>query len=698
MEIIKRLTEFLKRCGIPILLLTVLFGSVIYIYACGDNGIFIGLTAVSLVYFTLLAALLDFLQRLGKTWLTTIIVFVLQAVSIIIGDSLLETRHVDTMQWFFEPSKFPEVYTGNILAVLVLVGFVLGDSLYYFTRVRFRPVFVFLICMCPFSLFAKSFTEIPVLFTILIITLFFLLIITNQAKNTSFRGKNRYAAITVFIAVITAGAALMPKLEYAPYREQFDELITGVNVSVASQIDFNNFSDSSSFTSSSGDEEEVLYTISGTNPVYIKRQCFNSYNKQTDLWEYYGDVGTGYNNYSHYIKWENPAALAAEYGITMDIPKNFSIISSEKEPVMAVYTPENIASIEFMYSSEANYGLRHVYRTALDEYFHTGGNSWDSYSVSWYDFDVDVEFMLFYNDETAEKIDGQNARAYLESKREMQEYHDPLMTEEARRSCYDSDEDFIRVKELTEQITANCTNAYTKAQAIEQYFKSKDFFYDKEFRPADGSINYFLFNTKRGICTDYATAMVLMCREAGLYARYVEGFLVQKVDAEGNFYVTAADGHAYVQVWLDGYGWTDFDPTSSNIYESKDNTFVIVGIATILLALAAILIIFVLPVIKEKRFVASMGKIRGREQLVKLYPRISEMIHRELHMKQNIMTVNELKTAVLDNYCVDISMLAEDYEKTVYGNIDCGKNNYISVYIELKKAIKNKNAEKRKKK
>ena len=267
MELIKRLREFLKRCGIPILLLTVLFSSVIYIYACGDKGIFISLTAVSLVYFTLLMALLDFLQRLGKTWLTTIIILVLQAISVVIGGGLIETNYMDTMQWFFEPSKFPEVYTGNILSLLLLVGFVLGDSLYYFTRVRFRPVFVFLICMCPFSLFAKSFTEIPVLFTILIITLFFLLIITNQAKNTSFRGKNRYLAITVFIAVITAGAALMPKLEYAPYREQFDELITGVNVNVASQIDFNNFTDSSSFTSSSDDEDEVLYTISGTNPT-----------------------------------------------------------------------------------------------------------------------------------------------------------------------------------------------------------------------------------------------------------------------------------------------------------------------------------------------------------------------------------------------------------------------------------------------
>lgn len=698
MELIKRLREFLKRCGIPILLLTVLFSSVIYIYACGDKGIFISLTAVSLVYFTLLMALLDFLQRLGKTWLTTIIILVLQAISVVIGSGLIETKYMDTMQWFFEPSKFPEVYTGNILSLLLLVGFVLGDSLYYFTRVRFRPVFVFLICMCPFSLFAKSFTEIPVLFTILIITLFFLLIITNQAKNTSFRGKNRYVAITVFIAVITAGAALMPKLEYAPYREQFDELITGVNVNVASQIDFNNFTDSSSFTSSSDDEDEVLYTISGTNPVYIKRQCFNSYNKQTDLWEYYGEVGTGYNNYTDYIKWENPAVLAAEYGITMDIPKKFSIISSEKDPVMAVYTPENIASIEFMYSSEANYGLRHVYRTPLDEYFHQGGNSWDSYSVSWYDFDVDIEFMLFYNDETAEKIDGQNAKAYLEAKREMQQYHDPLMTEESRRSCYDSDEDFSKVKELTAQITANCTNDYTKAQAIEQYFKSKDFFYDKEFRPADGSINYFLFRTKRGICTDYATAMTLMCREAGLYARYVEGFLVQKVDSEGRFYVTAADGHAYVQVWLDGYGWTDFDPTSSNIYERKDNTFAIVGIVTILLALVSVLIIFVFPIIREKRFVVTTGRIRGREQLIKLYPRINDMIHKELHIRQNTMTVNELKSAVADNYGIDISLLADDYEKTVYGNINCGDNNYIGVYNELKKAIRNKKAENRKKK
>ncbi len=697
METFKRLTEFFKRCGIPILLLTVLFSSVIYIYACGDKGIFISFTVISFAYFLILTALLDFLQKLNKTWITTIITFVLLFFSVMLGSSLIETNHMDTMQWFFEPSKFPQVYEGNILSLLVMIGFVLGDSMYYFTRVRFRPVYVFLICMCPFSLFAKSFTEIPVLFTILIITLFFLLMITGKTKNSSFVGKYRYAAIGLFIAVITAGAAFMPKLEYAPYREQFDELITGVNMNVASQIDFNSFTESSSYTTADDNDDEVLYKIIGKNPVYIKRQCFNAYNRNTDLWEYNGESNTGYNYYSDYIIWENPAALAGEYGIKMDTAREFSIICSEKEAIKAIYTPENIASIEFMYSSDGDYGKKHVYRTPFDEYFHSEKNEWNSYSISWYNFDIDVEFMLFYTDETAEKIGGVNSEAYLTAKREMQKLYDPLMVDDIRRDCYENDEEYEKVRVLTEEITRNCTNDYSKALAIEQYFKTSDFSYDKEFTPSDGSIGYFLFKTKRGICTDYATAMTLMCREAGLYSRYVEGFLVQDIDSEGNYTVTAADGHAYVQVWLDGYGWTDFDPTSSNIYERSDSTFIVVGVLTLTVVLIALFVIFAVPVISENRFTARMTRLRGRAQLLKLYPKINDMIHRELRMKRNIMTISELKCAVINNYNVDISQLADDYEKTIYGGIDCGTENYISFYTELRKAIKQKKSEKKKK-
>ena len=350
-----------------------------------------------------------------------------------------------------------------------------------------------------------------------------------------------------------------------------------------------------------------------------------------------------------------------------------------------------------MYSSASDYATKYVYRTPFDEYFHSSdGNSWKSYTVFWYDFDIDVEFMLFYTDETAEKINGVNSKAYLKTKNEMRRLHDPLMTEEARLACYKSESNHEKVKDLVDRITFNCTNDYTKALAIEQYFKSPEFFYDKDFTPADGSVENFLFNTKRGICSDYATAMTLMCREAGLYSRYVEGFLVQNMDTNGNFSVTAADGHAYVQVWLDGYGWTDFDPTSSNIYEGFDGTFLIVGFVTLILILVGAVIIFIIPVISEYRLIASAGRLRGRSQLLKLYPRINSIVHKELHLKDNTMTVNELKKAVLENFETDISGFADDYEKTVYGDIDCGNENYISVYTGLKKAIKVKKSQKNK--
>ena len=100
-----------------------------------------------------------------------------------------------------------------------------------------------------------------------------------------------------------------------------------------------------------------------------------------------------------------------------------------------------------------------------------------------------------------------------------------------------------------------------KATAIEQYFLSDIFVYDDEFAPVDSSPETFLFNYRRGVCSDYATAMVLLCRELGLKSRYVEGFLVQKYNSENEYYyVTAADSHAYVQVWIDGYGWTGSYP------------------------------------------------------------------------------------------------------------------------------------------
>ena len=54
---------------------------------------------------------------------------------------------------------------------------------------------------------------------------------------------------------------------------------------------------------------------------------------------------------------------------------------------------------------------------------------------------------------------------------------------------------------------------------------------------------------KKGVCQDFAHLMIAFCRQQGIPARYVNGFVV----GEG-------ETHAWVEIF-DGYNWLGFDPT-----------------------------------------------------------------------------------------------------------------------------------------
>ena len=73
-------------------------------------------------------------------------------------------------------------------------------------------------------------------------------------------------------------------------------------------------------------------------------------------------------------------------------------------------------------------------------------------------------------------------------------------------------------------------------------------------------VTYFLYVGKEGYCTYFASAMTVLCRMAGLPARYVEGFLAQP-DSSGFAYVTGQNAHAWTEVYFEGFGWVPFDPT-----------------------------------------------------------------------------------------------------------------------------------------
>jgi hypothetical protein len=66
---------------------------------------------------------------------------------------------------------------------------------------------------------------------------------------------------------------------------------------------------------------------------------------------------------------------------------------------------------------------------------------------------------------------------------------------------------------------------------------------------------------KRGYCEQYAGAMGVLVRAAGVPARVVLGYTPGSRSGEGPRVVTSDDAHAWVEAWFAGLGWVPFDPT-----------------------------------------------------------------------------------------------------------------------------------------
>jgi hypothetical protein len=118
--------------------------------------------------------------------------------------------------------------------------------------------------------------------------------------------------------------------------------------------------------------------------------------------------------------------------------------------------------------------------------------------------------------------------------------------------------------QLAREVTQNITDPYSRAQALEQHLR-RAYRYSLEVKDPPEDVDFaahFLFETKEGYCTYFATAMTVLARSAGLPARYVEGFLVHP-NATGTTVVTGEQAHAWTEIYFAGLGWVAFDATAS---------------------------------------------------------------------------------------------------------------------------------------
>ena len=121
-----------------------------------------------------------------------------------------------------------------------------------------------------------------------------------------------------------------------------------------------------------------------------------------------------------------------------------------------------------------------------------------------------------------------------------------------------------RVRDLAREMAAGSDNPRDIAISIEGRLKT-DYAYALQAPelPQDADfVDHFLFESKRGYCTHFASAMVVLLRCVGVPARMPAGFTAGEFDEDSGIYVIRdQDAHTWVEGYLPGTGWVDFDPT-----------------------------------------------------------------------------------------------------------------------------------------
>ena len=78
------------------------------------------------------------------------------------------------------------------------------------------------------------------------------------------------------------------------------------------------------------------------------------------------------------------------------------------------------------------------------------------------------------------------------------------------------------------------------------------------------TVDEFLWETRRGFCEHFASSFVFFMRAAGHPARVIGGYLGGEVHPTENFVtVRQYDAHAWAEVWIEGRGWVQVDPTAA---------------------------------------------------------------------------------------------------------------------------------------
>ncbi len=144
---------------------------------------------------------------------------------------------------------------------------------------------------------------------------------------------------------------------------------------------------------------------------------------------------------------------------------------------------------------------------------------------------------------------------------------DPYYQEAAKHYLQIPDHIQKEIYDIARRATDGLETPYEKALALQNYLR-RNYRYSLDVQEPPDDVDFiawFLIGEKQGYCTYFASAMTMLCRIAGLPARYVTGYVALPNDS-GVTVVTGQHAHAWTEVYLNGFGWLAFDPTPRTDY------------------------------------------------------------------------------------------------------------------------------------
>ncbi len=551
------------------------------------------------------------------------------------------TYPITFMVWFLTPQSvvdFSMLYT--IAIYLLMTGF-LTSAVYYFAKVRYRMVMQFLIMLIPLSLYAKEGLQMPAILVIVLLASYFLLMVyCRQLREApqvrqlhSFHGGISIAAYVMMFSII---AAIVPKPAVTADREFIENAMSYSTWSDVLMNAIRMFTETTDNQVSTSNSAMTLYYVDAPESLRLRTQTYTYYGED-DSWTV-TECDRPSRSLPEYELTYKPQALlqaivdtaaedpefAQEYGLTDVAGKT---MPEQKEYELYIYP--RYRSWRVLPSPTRTVELTDG--VARKDVRLSDTNAFEATSTG--------TTMLYYPDayarysEVSDMLDLLHRENYIEL---LEDAYILAEEDERKQILYDAwmeardAADYLEladgkdwqseiIDDLAAQLTEGLNSDFEKALAIERYFVEAEYVYDDAYQKEEGeNIGDFLTTSHRGVCYEYATAMVLLCRSAGLPARYVQGYnMSEQYDSnttsrfnpngrKTNYVIKARNAHAFPEVYISGYGWLSFEPTvpSDDVGDSAAENIKVMQWGYVLLAAAviALLIYLLLPYIRERQF------------------------------------------------------------------------------------------------